>query len=213
MTKYNIPVQVPVGVSNKHIHLSQNHLEQLFGPGHKLTELKPLYQPGHYACKEVLTIAGPKGIIPNVRVLGPLRSQTQVEVSRTDSYLLGIKPPLRDSGDLEGSAGCILMGPKGTVVLEEGVIIAARHIHCSPEEAEALQLKDKDRVNLSVAGERSVIFNNVLVRVAHGLRLELHVDTDEANASFLGNSDFAYILEKSTEKEAIPLVVKEFQKV
>ncbi|KAB2952567.1 phosphate propanoyltransferase [Heliorestis acidaminivorans] len=213
MTKYNIPVQVPVGVSNKHIHLSQAHLEQLFGKGHKLTELKPLYQPGHFACKEVVTIAGPKGIIPNVRVLGPLRSQTQVEISRSDSFALGIKPPLRDSGDLEGSAGCILMGPKGTVVLEEGVIMAARHIHLGVEEAKVLQLKDKDRVNISVGGERGLIFNNVLVRVAQGLRLEFHVDIDEANAGFLASGDYAYITEKSEEKEVSTMSERVIQKI
>lgn len=206
--KYNVPVQVPVGVSNRHIHLSQADVETLFGVGYQLTEFKPLLQPGQYACKEVLTVAGPKGVIHNVRVLGPVRKQTQVEVSRTDAFSVGVQPPVRDSGDLKGSAACVLIGPKGSVILREGVILAARHIHCSQAEAKVLQLKDKDRVNIAVGGERGIVFQNVQVRASENMRLELHVDTDEANACLLKSGDVAYMVEKATETSASPLVVE-----
>ena len=136
---------VPVGVSNRHIHLTREHLEILFGKGYELTPLKDLSQPGQYACKELLTIVGPSlRPIENVRVLGPLRKQSQVEISRTDSYVLKVKPPVRESGKLDGSAGITIIGPKGVVFLEEGCIIANRHIHMSVEEGAAFGLKDGD---------------------------------------------------------------------
>ncbi|MBM7865325.1 phosphate propanoyltransferase [Heliobacterium gestii] len=200
--KYNVPVQVPVGVSNRHIHLSQADLDILFGSGYKLTEMKPLGQPGQFACKEVLIVAGPKGVIQNVRILGPTRKQTQVEVSRSDSFVLGLQPPVRDSGDLAGSPGCVLIGPKGTVILKEGVIIAARHLHIHSTEAEALHLKDKDRITVAFGGERSVLFQNVIVRAGETMALEFHLDTDEANAGLLKSGDRAYIIERCEPEAA-----------
>ncbi|ABZ83062.1 propanediol utilization protein, putative [Heliomicrobium modesticaldum Ice1] len=200
--KYNVPVQVPVGVSNRHIHLSQADLEALFGAGYSLTEMKPLKQPGQYACKEVLIVAGPKGVIANVRVLGPTRKQTQVEVSRSDAFVLGLQPPVRDSGDLAGSPGCVLIGPKGSVILKEGLILASRHLHIHTTEAEALNLKDKDRITVAFGGERSVLFQNVLVRAGDAMALEFHLDTDEANACLLKSGEMAYIIEKCDPEAA-----------
>lgn len=180
-------MKVPVGVSNRHIHLSRQHLEQLFGPGYELRKQKDLKQYGQYAAEETVTLIGPKGKISNVRILGPLRKQTQVEVSRTDSYLLGIDPPIRDSGDLKGSEGITIEGPRGRIAIEEGVILAFRHIHFSVEDAERFGVKDKQLVAVEVEGTRSLILENVLCRVHKDYRLEFHIDTDEANAAGLKN--------------------------
>ncbi|MCK9909420.1 phosphate propanoyltransferase, partial [Microbacteriaceae bacterium K1510] len=147
-------MKVPVGVSNRHIHLSQEDLEHLFGPGYQLQKLRELKQYGQYAAEETVTLIGPKGKINNVRVLGPLRKQTQVEISRTDSYLLGVDPPIRDSGDLEGSAGLTVEGPHGQVALQEGVILAFRHIHFSLEDAKRFGVTDKQLVAVEVEGTR-----------------------------------------------------------
>lgn len=196
-------LEIPVGVSNRHVHLSQEHLEQLFGPGYELTIWKDLSQPGQYASKETISVVGTKGIIENVRVLGPVRKQTQVEISRSDAFKLGIKPPIRDSGDLKGSAGCVLVGPKGMVSISSGVIIAARHIHMTPSDAGKFGLHDKDRVSVVVDGERGLIFNNVLVRVSKNYALEMHVDLDEANSAWLNNGDKVLML---TKKQALSLV-------
>ncbi len=176
-----------VGVSNRHLHLCQADLETLFGPGHELTVLKDLGQPGQYATEEMVTLVGPKGSIPNVRVLGPVRSQTQVEVAMTDAYRLGVKPPLRDSGNLEGAAPITIEGPCGKVELGAAVILAWRHIHMHTSDAAAYGLKDKDTVQVRTGGERGVIFENVLIRVRDNFALEMHVDTDEANAALLRN--------------------------
>jgi|GEM_PF-4619 len=180
-------MKVPVGISNRHIHLSQEHLEQLFGEGYQLHKQKELKQYGQYAAEETVTLIGPKGKISNVRILGPVRKQTQVEISRTDSYLLGVDPPIRDSGDLEGSAGISIAGPKGTVAIEEGCIIAFRHIHFSLEDARRFAVQDKQLVSVEVEGTRSLILENVLCRVHKDYRLEFHLDTDEANAAGLKN--------------------------
>ncbi len=180
-------MKVPVGISNRHIHLSKEHLEQLFGEGYVLHKQKDLKQVGQFAAEETVTLVGPKGKISNVRILGPLRKQTQVEVSRTDSYLLGIDPPIRDSGDLEGSAGITIQGPRGQVTIDEGVILAFRHIHFSPEDAERFGVRDKQLVSVVVEGTRSLILENVLCRVHKDYRLEFHIDTDEANAAGLKN--------------------------
>lgn len=179
---------VPVGVSNRHIHLSSEHVEILFGKGYQLTPLKDLSQPGQYACKEQLTIIGPSlRSIEGVRVLGPVRSASQVEISRTDSFVLKVKPPVRESGDIKGSAPIIIVGPKGTVTLNEGCIIANRHIHMSEEEGAAFGLKDGDSVTVEVNGERRTTFYDVQVRVNKAFRLEMHIDTDDANAAGIGN--------------------------
>jgi putative phosphotransacetylase len=190
-------LEIPVGVSNRHVHLSQEHLEQLFGPGYELTVWKDLGQPGQYASKETVSVVGTKGIIENVRVLGPVRKKTQVEISRTDSFKLGLKAPIRDSGDLEGSAGCVLVGPKGMVSINSGVIIAARHIHMTPVEAGKYGLHDKDRVSVLVDGERALVFNNVLVRVNRNFALEMHLDVDEANSAWLNNGDKVTMINKN----------------
>ena len=180
--------EVPVGVSNRHIHLSKADMETLFGAGYELTPLKDLSQPGQYACKEVLTIVGPSmRPIESVRVLGPLRKQSQVEISMTDSYVLKVKPPVRESGNLAGSAPVRIVGPKGVVELKEGCIIANRHIHMSPADAEKFGVKDFDRVTVDVEGTRRTRWYDVQVRVHKDFRLEMHVDTDDANAVGIGN--------------------------
>ena len=179
---------VPVGVSNRHIHLTREHVEILFGKGYELTPIKDLSQPGQYACKELLTIVGPSlRPIENVRVLGPVRSRSQVEISRTDSYVLKVKPPVRESGDIAGSAPITIIGPKGVVSLKEGCIIANRHIHMSEEEGAAFGLKDGDYVTVEAEGERRTTFYDVQVRVNKAFRLEMHIDTDDANAAGIGN--------------------------
>lgn len=179
---------VPVGVSNRHIHLSTEHVEVLFGKDYQLTPLKELSQPGQFACKEQLTIVGPSlRPIEGVRVLGPVRSASQVEISRTDSFTLKVKPPVRESGDIKGSAPITIIGPKGVVTLKEGCIIANRHIHMSEEEGAAFGLKDGDYVTVEANGERRTTFYDVQVRVNKAFRLEMHIDTDDANAAGIGN--------------------------
>jgi len=179
---------VPVGVSNRHIHLTQEHVETLFGKGYELTPCKDLSQPGQYACKELLTIVGPSlRPIEKVRVLGPVRKASQVEISRTDSFVLKVKPPVRESGDIKGSAPITIIGPKGIVTLDEGCIIANRHIHMSTDEGVAFGLKDGDYVNVEANGERKTLFYDVQVRVHKDFRLEMHIDTDDANAAGIGN--------------------------
>ncbi|WP_227766262.1 phosphate propanoyltransferase [Zhaonella formicivorans] len=190
-------MQVPVGISNRHVHLSQDDLEKLFGKDYRLNPIKDLTQPGQYAAKELVTLVGTKGIIEGVRVLGPVRSQTQVEVSRTDCFKLGINAPVRESGVLSGSPGCVLVGPVGMVALEQGVIIAARHIHMPVELAKTWKLNDKDLVDVLVKGDRELCFRNVIVRVSSNFELEFHVDTDEANAALLKNGDMVTVLGKS----------------
>ena len=179
---------IPIGVSNRHIHLSREDLETLFGKGYELTPIKELSQPGQYACKELLTIIGPSmRPIENVRVLGPVRKASQVEISVTDSYILKVKPPVRESGKIEGSAPIRIVGPKGIVELKEGCIIANRHIHMSPDEAKVFGLKDGDYVNIDVNGARRTRWFDVQVRVHPDFRLEMHVDTDDANSAGIGN--------------------------
>ncbi len=179
---------VPVGVSNRHIHLSTADLETLFGKGYELTPIKDLSQPGQFACKETLTIVGPSlRPIENVRVLGPVRKASQVEISRTDSFTLKVKPPVRESGDIAGSAPITIIGPKGVVTLKEGCIIANRHIHMSTDEGAAFGLTDGQYVDVELSGERRTKFYDVQVRVHKDFRLEMHIDTDDANAAGVGN--------------------------
>lgn len=179
---------VPVGVSNRHIHLSVADLETLFGKGYELTPMKELSQPGQYACKETLTIVGPSlRPIENVRVLGPVRRTSQVEISATDSYVLKVKPPVRESGNIAGSAPIRIIGPKGVVELSEGCIIANRHIHMSPDDARLFSVADGDTVTVDVEGKRRTRFYDVQVRVHKDFRLEMHIDTDDANACGIGN--------------------------
>ena len=185
---------VPVGVSNRHIHLSERDMEILFGKGNGLTELRALSQPGQFAAKETVTVVGPKGKIEKIRVLGPVRSRTQVEISVTDSFVLGIEPVVRLSGDLDNTPGAEIIGPAGRVTVPEGVIVAARHLHLSAAEAAEYGLRDKDVVALRSEGMRGVIFENVIVRSGHGHSLEAHIDTDEANAARLKNGGILEIV-------------------
>jgi putative phosphotransacetylase len=188
---------IKVGVSNRHLHLSQKDLEILFGEGYELTPIKALGQPGQYAAEETVDLVGPKNTIKRVRVLCPTRKATQVEVSRTDAFKLGVNPPVRDSGDIVDSSSVKLVGPKGEVELKEGVILAKRHIHMHTNDAEKYGLKDKDMVSVIASKEgRNLIFQDVLVRVSDKYALEFHVDTDEANAAFLGNNDEIEIIEQ-----------------
>ncbi|HOB22850.1 MAG: phosphate propanoyltransferase [Firmicutes bacterium] len=187
--------KVTVGISARHVHLSREDMDKLFGPGSELTFVKALTQPGQFSAEEKVTLVGPKREIKNVRVLGPLRSQTQVEISRTDAFTLGIEPPVRDSGDLANSAPLKIVGPKGEVELKEGAIIAKRHIHMTPADAERLGLKDKQLVSVRVKeGERALTFDEVLVRVSEKFALDFHVDTDEANAAGLKNGQLVEII-------------------
>lgn len=185
---------VPIGVSNRHVHLSQEDLEALFGAGYQLTPIKPLSQPDQFASQETVTVVGPKGKIEKMRVLGPLRPQTQIEISITDSFALGIKPSIRMSGKLADTPGAKIIGPAGEVDVKEGVMVAARHMHISKREAEAYGLKDGQTVGLKVPGERALVFENVLVRSGDGHELEVHLDVDEANAAKLKNNDILEII-------------------
>ena len=193
---------IPVGISNRHVHLSQEDLEKLFGEGHKLTHFKDLSQPGQYACEEKVDVTGPKGTIKGVRILGPVRKETQVEISVADGFSLGIKAPIRDSGDLEGSPGVAIVGPKGEIILNKGVIIASRHIHMTEKDAEELNVKDKDVVNVLTEGIRRILFYNVLIRVNKNYSMEMHVDIEEGNAAGLKNGDKVRIIDQNLVVEA-----------
>lgn len=187
--------KVPAGISNRHIHLSKEDFEVLFGKGKELTFFKKLSQPGQFAAEEKVDVLGPKGTtIKNVRILGPFREQTQVELARTDCYAIGMPLVLRNSGDLAGTPGCKLIGPEGEVEIGEGVIVARRHIHLSPEQAAEAGVKDGDIVSVKFDGERSLIFNEVLIRSGESHYLDFHMDTDEANAASLVNSQEGEIL-------------------
>jgi acetate kinase len=182
-----------IEVSAHHIHLSQEHVEALFGQGHRLTRQSDLSQPGQFASQEQLTIVGPKGRIERVRVLGPARQATQVEISMTEQFKLGIHPPIRESGDLRDTPGCTLEGPAGRVALERGVICALRHLHMSPQDALRYGVRDKSTVRVRVPGDRELIFGDVRVRVSPDFRLALHLDTDEANAANLKTGAQGYL--------------------
>jgi len=191
----NLQKHVPVGVSARHIHLSGEHVEQLFGKGYELTEMKPLSQPGQYAANETVEVIGPKGSFGKVRILGPIRKGTQLEVSRTDSFSLGINAPVRESGNTAGSAGITIKGPAGEVTVEEGVIVAARHIHFHTSDAERWNIADKQKLKVRVGGERGIVFENVIARVSPDFALDMHIDTDEANAAGVKNGDTAEIID------------------
>jgi acetate kinase len=177
----------PVEVSAHHAHLTQEHVEALFGPGHQLTKHADLSQPGQYACKEQVTIVGPKGRIERVRVLGPARKYSQVEIAMTEQFKLGVHPPIRESGDIADTPGCTLEGTEGSVKMERGVICAFRHIHMTPEDALRYGVRDKSVVRVRVAGDRELVFGDVLIRVDPTFALAMHIDTDEANAANLKN--------------------------
>lgn len=175
-----------VEVSAHHIHLTQDHVEALFGKGHQLTKHSDLSQPGQYACKEQLAIVGPKGKIERVRILGPARKYTQVEIAMTEQFKLGIHPPIRESGDIADTPGCTLESPTGSVPIDKGVICALRHVHMSPEDALRYGVRDKSFVRVRVTGDRELVFGDVLIRVDPSFKLAMHIDTDEANAANIG---------------------------
>ncbi|HEL1551347.1 phosphate propanoyltransferase [Streptococcus suis] len=173
---------IPLGVSNRHIHLSQEHAVALFGQDYVFHKLKDLSQKGQCAYQECVTLVGPKGIIEKVRILGPCRSNTQIELLKSDCFKLGINAPLRLSGDIVDTPGCIVIGPKGAVQIERGCIVAKRHIHMNPSDAKYFGVEDGQVVSLELPGERGGILNQVVVRVSDSFTLECHLDTEEANA-------------------------------
>lgn len=186
--------KIPIGVSARHVHLAQAEVEQLFGENYQLTPKFELSQPGQFAAEETVVVAGPKGSIERVRILGPARSLSQVEVSWTDAMKLGLKPPLRISGDIQGSSPVTLIGPKGSVVLNEGLIIAQAHIHMSPSDSAKFNVIDGQSVQIKVEGIRPIILSNVVIRVSERYRLEMHIDTDEANAGLIQQGTLAEIV-------------------
>ncbi len=183
-----------VETSARHVHVTQETLEVLFGEGYQLTVKKMLSQPGQFASNEKVTIVGPKGQM-NASILGPCRKDNQVEISLTDARSLGLTAPVRESGDIAGSGACKLIGPKGEVELTEGVIAAKRHIHATPEDAEKLGVKDKDIVSVKVETDgRSLIFGDVVARVSSSYALAMHIDTDESNAAGCGREVYGEIV-------------------
>jgi putative phosphotransacetylase len=204
---------VPAAVSNRHVHLSKEDIDKLFGPGHELTPVRPLSQPGQYAAKETVTLTGPKGSIAGLRVLGPARPETQVEISVTDSFKLGIEPAVRMSGKLEGTPGGTLQAEHGSVEIKNGVVVSARHLHLSGAQARALGLADGQVVMLKSHGEREVIFGGVIVRSGEGHALEVHLDMDEANAAMIKNGDLLEVVDGPVSggagKAAAPEPVKQ----
>ncbi|NQU99459.1 MAG: phosphate propanoyltransferase [Parcubacteria group bacterium] len=186
--------KVPVEISARHIHLTQENIEKLFGEGYKLENLKELSQPGQFAADETVDAVGPKGELKNVRVIGPCRLFNQIEVSITEGRKLGDIPPVRVSGDIVGTPGILLRGPKGEVELDKGLICALRHIHMSPEEAASFGLKAKQRVSVEITGSRALTFKDVIVRVHPKFSLSFQIDTDEGNAADVGLGDFGKLI-------------------
>ena len=189
--KQDLPI--PIEISAHHVHLSQADVDKLFGPGHQLTPMHELSQPGQYACEERVHLVGPKGRIANVRVLGPTRKETQVEIAMTEQFKVGIQPPIRESGDLANTPGITLEGPAGTSTIERGVICAQRHIHMTPEDALRLRVRDKYVVRVRIEGERELVYGDVVVRVNPAYRLAMHIDTDEGNAASIQTGMIGYI--------------------
>jgi propanediol utilization protein len=182
-------LELVVSISARHLHLTDEHVETLFGPGRKLTVMKPLYQDGFYAAEETVMVVGPKRrMLPNVRVLGPTRPHSQVELAFTDAISLGIDAPVRPSGNIRGSAGCVLVGPAGVVELKEGVIRAERHVHMNLDHAAHYRVKNGDRMSLRIEGTCSLVLEDLLVRADATSKLEVHLDTDEGNAADLDHA-------------------------
>lgn len=187
-------MKVSIGVSNRHVHLTQEHLEILFGKNFKLEKIKDLTQPTQYMTASFVTLKTEKSTIENVRVVGPLRPYTQVEISKTDAYKLGLNPPVRDSGNLKGSSPITIVGPKGIVELEEGCIIPDRHIHILPSQVSMYKLEGKDMVSVKINGEKGGVITNVYLKISDNAFFELHLDTDDANAHLIKNGDIGEIL-------------------
>ena len=188
--------QVPIGVSARHVHLTDAHIKQLFGEDAVLIFDFPLSQPGQFAAKERVKLETAKSVIDGVRVLGPARSASQVEISKTDSFQLGIHPPIRLSGDIAGSESITLVGPNGKVVLNEGVIIAKAHIHMHPDDAQQFEVEDGEEVDVVVNSDRSIMFRDVVVRVHPQFTLDMHIDTDEGNAANISQGVFGTVVKK-----------------
>ena len=189
-------MRVKVGVSNRHVHLNQEALDLLFGEDYKLTQRNKLSQENDFACNETVTIETEKGKIENVRIIGPVRKYVQVEISKTDAYKLGVNPPIRMSGDLEGSGNIVIVGPKNKIEVKNCLINACRHIHVDPKTAEKLCIKDTDKYKVAVGGDKAGTLSNILVKIKEGYKLELHIDTDDANAFLIKTGD-----ELTLEKE------------
>lgn len=187
---------IPVGVSNRHFHATREHWELLFGKGTEPKKFRQLLQPGFWAAEELIDVEGPRGRIRKIRLVGPYRPQTQVEVSRSDAAALGIDAPVRGSGKLEGAAPVRLIGPRGSVEVADALIIAQRHLHLAPADAERLKLRQGDtvRIRAGAGGPRELVFESVLARVSDKFALEFHVDTDEANAAWLKNGDLVHLV-------------------
>lgn len=186
--------KLPIALSNKHVHLAQADIDVLFGEGYELTPIKDLSQPGQYACDEKVDLVGPKRTIKGVRVLGPARKESQVEVSLSDGFTLGSNVPVKGSGSLDGTPGVKLVGPKGEVELKQGLIAAARHIHMHTDDAKEFGVEDKQMVSIKTIGERALIFENVLIRVNPEFALEMHVDVEEGNAAGVKNCDLVELI-------------------
>ncbi len=186
--------QFPIAMSNRHVHLSQEDLNTLFGEGYELTKFKDLSQPGQFASNEKVDVVGPKGTLKGLRILGPVRKATQIEISKTDSFVLGVMPPVRDSGDIEGTPGAKIVGPKGEVEISKGVIVASRHVHMHTTDAKEFGVNDKDLIMVKVLGDRGLIFDHVLVRVRDDFALEMHVDIDEGNAAGVANGQLVELV-------------------
>ena len=187
-------MKVSVGVSNRHVHLKREHLDILFGENYELEVKNKLTQPGAFASTSLVTLKTGKGVIENVRVLGPLRSYTQVEISRTDAYKLGLNPPVRNSGDLDSSESVTIIGPNGEIKISDGCIIATRHIHLSEEHVREYKLEGKDKVSVRIDGEKGGILENVYLKVLPNSYLELHLDTDDANAHLVKSGDIVEVV-------------------
>lgn len=187
---------VMVETSARHVHVTEETLEILFGKGYQLTKKKDLSQPGQFACEERVQVIGPKNSFPAVSILGPTRPADQVELSASDARSIGVAAPVRESGDIAGSGACKLVGPKGEVELKEGVIVAKRHIHMTPEDAENYDVKDKQVVSVKIdSPERSLVFGDVVVRVSPKFKLAMHIDTDESNAVMAGRDATGVIVD------------------
>jgi putative phosphotransacetylase len=191
--------KIPVGISGRHLHLTKEHLEILFGPGYELSVLKELSQPGQYAAVEKVDVVSPEGkILSGVRILGPVRPASQVEISKSDAIRFKFEAPVRSSGDVKGSGAATLIGPKGQVHINEGVIIADRHIHFSPEEAKQFDVTDRQVVSIKVGGIKPGILDNVLCRVHPNFRLDCHLDTDDGSAFMLSTGDTVELVKSYT---------------
>ena len=202
------PNRIPIAVSARHVHLSKEHLEILFGTGYELRKRADLSQPNQFASEETVTIAGPKGTIERVRVLGPARRLTQVEISLTDGMKLGVKAPIRQSGDIKGSSPVTVIGPRGSIYLKEGMITAQAHIHMSPEDASRFGVQDGEYVHVSTGDVRPITFQQVLIRVSPSYRLEMHIDTDEGNAGCVQKGQTGELIKLGdSPKPAVPSAV------